>query len=177
MQTNTITKQYHISISCCSDIFLFHLFLSLMQHQFYFLFFNIKGHILILLLSLLVIRCVIRWLELWTLYVYGKFRWLCNIFVNCFANSNAGAFFQLIILLMGVFLLCNYIVACRIGAVGFMFVYVHMCTFGLCIYIVSMFVLSFLLEALGWVVVNHCELIALYKIFYFLFVFFLCECY
>lgn len=78
---------------------------------------------------------------------------------------------------MGVFLLCNYIVACRIGAVGFMFVYVHMCTFGLCIYIVSMFVLSFLLEALGWVVVNHCELIALYKIFYFLFVFFLCECY
>jgi hypothetical protein len=25
------------------------------------------------------------WLELQTLYVYGKDKWLCNIFVNCFA--------------------------------------------------------------------------------------------
>jgi hypothetical protein len=43
----------------------------------------------------------------------------------CFASSYAGAFFQLIMGLMGIPGLCSFIVACRVGDVGFMFVYFH----------------------------------------------------
>jgi hypothetical protein len=51
------------------------------------------------------------------------------VLLNFFAISYAGAFFQLIIGLIGVFGLCSFIVACMHGAVGFMFVYFHMCSF------------------------------------------------
>jgi hypothetical protein len=45
----------------------------------------------------------------------------CVMFlVNCLTNSYADAFFQLIIDLMCVCGLCSFIVACRLGAVGFM---------------------------------------------------------
>jgi hypothetical protein len=47
------------------------------------------------------------------LYVYCKCRCLCSGFVNYFSNSHAGTFFQLIISLMGVYGLCNPIVAWR----------------------------------------------------------------
>jgi hypothetical protein len=47
----------------------------------------------------------------------------------CFASSYAGAFFQLIMGLIGVPGLCSFIVACRVGSVGFMFVYFHVCSF------------------------------------------------
>jgi hypothetical protein len=39
------------------------------------------------------------------LYVFGKCKQLCNILVKCFASSYAGAFFQLIIGLIGLFCL------------------------------------------------------------------------
>jgi hypothetical protein len=45
------------------------------------------------------------------LYVHGKCSWLCKSVATCFAISYAGAFFQFIIGLMGVFSLCNFIVA------------------------------------------------------------------
>jgi hypothetical protein len=41
------------------------------------------------------------------------------------SNSYAGAFFQIIIGLMGLFGLSSFILACRFGAVGFMFAYLH----------------------------------------------------
>jgi hypothetical protein len=80
-------------------------------------------------------------MELRTLYVYGKFKNLCSVFVNCFNNSYAGASFQLVIGLIDVFDLCSFIVACRQGAVGFMHVYFH--TFLLCLRIVLVHFISF----------------------------------
>jgi hypothetical protein len=73
-----------------------------------------------ILLMSMVFRPVIRCREL---YVYGRCRQLHNVFVKCFVNLYVGAFFQLIIGLMGVFGLCNLIVAWRLGGAGFMSVY------------------------------------------------------
>jgi hypothetical protein len=56
---------------------------------------------------------------------------LCNIFVRYFASSYAGAFLQLIIGLIGVFSLCSFIVAWSFGAVGFVFIYFHLFSFGI----------------------------------------------
>jgi hypothetical protein len=50
-------------------------------------------------------------------------------FAMCFASSYAGAFFQLMMVMMGVLGLCSFIVACRVGGVGFMLVYFHVCSF------------------------------------------------
>jgi hypothetical protein len=44
-----------------------------------------------------------------------------TFFASCFAKSYVGAFFQLILGLMGMFGLCRFTVACRFWAVGFMF--------------------------------------------------------
>lgn len=41
-------------------------------------------NILASLLSSVVRRSVIRWLDLQTLHVFGRYRWFCNIFVKCF---------------------------------------------------------------------------------------------
>jgi hypothetical protein len=57
------------------------------------------------------------------LYACGRCRQWRNIFVKYLANSFAGAFFQLIIRMIGVFYLCSFIVTWRFWAVGFMFVY------------------------------------------------------
>jgi hypothetical protein len=59
------------------------------------------------------------------LYACGRCRQLPNIFVKYFANLYAGAFFRLILGLVGVFC-CSFIVAWRYGAVGLMFVYFHL---------------------------------------------------
>jgi hypothetical protein len=82
-----------------------------------------KEHILISLLSLIAFKLAIRWTELRELCVYVRYIKLCNVFVRCFANSYAGAIFQLIICLMGVFGLCSFIVRCSFGTVGFIFVF------------------------------------------------------
>jgi hypothetical protein len=74
-----------------------------------------KEHILMLLFNSMVFNSVISWLELRTLYVYGRFKQFFGIFVNCFANSYAGAWSQLNMGLIGAFGLCNLIVACRLG--------------------------------------------------------------
>jgi hypothetical protein len=75
------------------------------------------------LFTSMVCRSVIRW-------SYEQFmcmvdRWLCTVFVRCFANSYAGAFFQLMSGLMGMFGSCSFIVAHRFRAVGVMFVCFH----------------------------------------------------
>jgi hypothetical protein len=57
-------------------------------------------------------------------------RCMCNVFVRYFASSYMGTFSQLIIVLIGVFCLHNFIVAWRFGAVGFMFIYFHLFSFG-----------------------------------------------
>jgi hypothetical protein len=61
-----------------------------------------KEHIRISLLYSVVCKSVIRQMELRTLYVCDRYRLLCIGFVRCFANTYAGAFFQLITGLMGV---------------------------------------------------------------------------
>jgi hypothetical protein len=74
---------------------------------------------------------------------------LCNVFVKCFANSYAGAFLQLIIGLMGVFGLCSFIVPCKFGAVGFMFVYFH--AFSFCMILLHCFSVWFMNLRYCWV--------------------------
>jgi hypothetical protein len=56
-------------------------------------------------------------------YVYGRCMWLRSVCDKCFTLTYAGAFFQLIIDLMGVFGLCNFMVAWMFRVAGFMFVY------------------------------------------------------
>jgi hypothetical protein len=79
--------------------------------------------------------------------LYGRCRYLGNVYLKCFANSYAGAFSQVIIILMGVFGLCNFIVAWRLGGVEFMFVLVYLymvsfCMVLLCISVCIMFFVS-----------------------------------
>jgi hypothetical protein len=78
--------------------------------MFVYIFSISKEHILILLFNSMVFSSVISWSELRTLYVYGRFKQFCSVFDNCFANSYAGAFFQLIMGLIGALGLCNFIV-------------------------------------------------------------------
>jgi hypothetical protein len=67
------------------------------------------------------------------LYVLGRCKQLCNVFVRYFASLYVHAFLQLIIGLISVFCLCDFIVAWRFGAVGFMFIYFHLFSFGIMI--------------------------------------------
>jgi hypothetical protein len=60
------------------------------------------------------------------LYACGRCRQWRNISVKYLANSFAGAFFQLIIGMIGVFCLCSFIVAWEYGAVCSMFLYFHL---------------------------------------------------
>jgi hypothetical protein len=46
-----------------------------------------KKYTHVFLLSLILCKSVISWMELWTLYVYGRWKNLYNVFVKCFANS------------------------------------------------------------------------------------------
>jgi hypothetical protein len=94
---------------------------------------------------------------------------LCTIFVNCSANSYTAAFFQSIMGLVGVYVVLSW----RVGlGLWDSRLYIIICLlFLLCIYIVLVFVLSFLIE-LGWVVVTaNC----LSCVKFFFFVFPLCE--
>jgi hypothetical protein len=66
--------------------------------------------------------------------------------------------------------LCSFIVACRFGAVG-----VHVCIF---LYVFfSYCVATLFFVVLCWVAVIRCEFVTLYKIIYFVSVFFLCKYY
>jgi hypothetical protein len=78
--------------------------------MFVYIFSMSKEHILVSLFSSVMFRSVIIWLDLRTLYFYSIFKQLCNVFVNSFAISDAGAFSQLIIGLIDMFGLCSVIV-------------------------------------------------------------------
>jgi hypothetical protein len=75
-------------------------------------------HILVSLLTSMVFSSLISCVEFCMLYVYGRCRWLRRVLAKYFASSYAGAFFQLITGLMGMFpikgiLKTNKIVAFR----------------------------------------------------------------
>jgi hypothetical protein len=53
-----------------------------------------NDYILMSSLISMVFRSVIRCMELCMLYVYGRCRFLHNVFVKCVANFYVGAFFQ-----------------------------------------------------------------------------------
>jgi hypothetical protein len=105
------------------------MFIMCFLGMFVYIFSISKEHILMLLFNSVVFDSVISWSELHTLYVYGRFKQFCSVFVHCVASSYAGAFFQLNMGLIGVFGFCSFIVACRLGAVGFTFVYFNMLSF------------------------------------------------
>jgi hypothetical protein len=143
-----------------------------------------KEHILISLLTSMVCRSVIRWMELRILYIYNSAgSYVRNVCVEWFANSYAGVFFQLIIGLTRVFGLCNFLWcgslvvldSCLHISIRFLFVWR---------YIVLGFVLWFLV-VLCWVVVDYCEFVIMYEVIYFMFLFllhkysfsFACFCY
>jgi hypothetical protein len=75
---------------------------------------------------------------------------------------------------MSVFSLFNFFVACNFGAVPFIFVYFHL--FAFCMMILLCFNVCFIIfwYLLGWVVIYLYKMVILYKIVYFVFVFFLC---
>jgi hypothetical protein len=100
--------------------------------------------------------------------VYGRCRWLCRVFVKCLANLYVGAFFQLIIGLMGVLGLCNFFVTWRLDGVGFKFVYLHMVSFCMVVLLYDFLVV------LCWLIIGCCEFI-LYEVIYFVFIFIFCE--
>jgi hypothetical protein len=58
-------------------------------------------------------------------------RFLCNIFGECFVTSYVGAFFHLTAVLIDLLSLCRFIVVWKLGAVGFIFMYFHMFSFGM----------------------------------------------
>jgi hypothetical protein len=82
-----------------------------------------KEHILVSLFSSVMFSSIIIWLDLRAFYVYSRLKQLCDGFVNSFAISYAGAFSQLIIGLIVKFGLCSFVVACKLRALVFMFVY------------------------------------------------------
>jgi hypothetical protein len=63
------------------------------------------------------------------MYMAGVGSYVMSVLLS--ANSYAGAFFQLLIGLMGAFGLRNFIVVCKFGGVGFMF-YISSYSFFLC---------------------------------------------
>jgi hypothetical protein len=108
------------------------------------------------------------------LYVYGRCRYLRSVCDKCFATSYAGAFFQLIIVLMGVLGMCNFIVTWGFGGVGFMSLYLYMVLFCMMLHYFSV-CFRVLLVVLCWIVVIYYEIVVLYEVVYFMFVFLLRE--
>jgi hypothetical protein len=69
-----------------------------------------------------------------------------------FLVRKAGAFLQLIIGLIGMSCLCIFIVAWRFGAVGFMFMYFHLLSFGIILLQCVIMFYSLLVDLCGFII-------------------------